>query len=630
MRRGSQRSKGLREHLFFLLIFLSVLNLFSVPLLAQSSSQLPTDTIATVGTDVINASDFLERFELMPWPMKDNKSRIEYTKQEFLYSMIAEKLLAFEATNLGVDQDSASQVWRHSLEKMFSRDELFKREVMPQIKVTNAEIRDGLKKYAYQLHVAILEVSSQEKGEQLYKKVSHALNKDSVLSAFRGSLYTTLDTATVNFGGDDIPFENAAYAVGALKLSRPFEDANYGWVVLYVVDKETNPKYAEESLPDQIASVQKIIHGRQEDEIAQRVFFSILGKQRAEANPKLFLLLADSVYAILHEDSTGHKVKDYYMISPGDMERLAAHFRDRLDEVFITAKNGDMTLGDIIEGLKYNEVIFPSLRRNIVEAILNNNIKTVVQNELLVREAFRKNIQYSPQVRHDVGVWYDSRRAHDLLRRITDSVQVSDDEVMNYYKDNARLFGGTVEVNIREILVDSVNLAKKIHQRILDGEDMSLLARKYSKRKEWAENGGESGWFSSKEHGDLGFYASTADSGQLIGPLRIKEGLTIFKVLGKRTLIDTSGAVFEKYKSAIEKKLLEDKKEETTSHYVAGLAKKYGITINRDALRNLHTTTTQMFTWRYLGFGGRIVAVPGVAFDSGWAQEYLRSIPLNQ
>ncbi len=608
---------------------LFLLTIFAAVSFAQSS-QLPTDTIAIVGTDVINASDYLERFELMPWPMKDNKSRIEYTKQEFLYSMIAEKLLAFEATNLGIDQDSASQVWRHSLEKMFSRDELFKREVIPQIKVTNAEIQDGLKKYAYQLHVAILEVRSQEKGDQLYKKVMRAAHRDSVLSVFKDSLYTALDTATVNFGGDDIPFENAAYAVGKLKLSHPFEDANYGWVVLYVVDKETNPKYAEESLPDQIASVQKIIRGRQEDEIAQRVFFSILGKQRAEANPKLFLLLADSVYAILHEDSTGHQVKDYYMLSPRDMERLAADFHDRLDEAFITAKNGNMTFGDIIEGLKYNEVIFPSLRRNIVEVILNNNIKTVVQNELLVREAFRKNIQYSPQVRHDVGVWYDNHRAYDLLRRVADSVQVSDKELMQYYKDNARLYGGTVEVNIREILVDSVKLAQKIHQRLLSGEDMALLARKYSKRREWAENGGESGWFSSKAHGDLGFYAAEADSGQLIGPLRIKEGLTIFKVLGKKTLIDTTGAVFEKYKSAIEKKLSEEKKQEAINHYVAGLARKYGVTIDQQALRNLHTTTTQMFTWRYLGFGGRIVAVPGVVFDSGWAQEYLRSIPLNQ
>lgn len=617
----------MRRKISFFLFLLTVCATLSF---AQVSSQLPTDTLATVGTDVINATDYLERFELMPWPGKDNKARLEYTKLEFLYSMIAEKLLAFEATNLGIDQDSASRVWHKSLEKMFSRDELFKREVLPQIKITTAEIQEALKKYAYQLHVAILEVSSQEKGELLYKKVSRAQNKDSVLSVYVNSLYTTLDTATVNFGGDDIPFENAAYAIGTTKISHPFEDANYGWVVLYLVGKESNPKYTEQSLPDQIASVQRIIHDRQEDAIAQRIFFSILGKQRAEANPALFMLLADSVYAILHEDSTGHKVKDYYMISPGDLERLAADFRDRLNEEFITAKNGAMTFGDVIEGLKYNEVVFPSIRRTIVEAILNNNIKTVVQNELLVREAFRKNIQYSPQVRHDVSVWYDNRRAHDLLSRVTDSIQVSDDEILNYYKDNARLYGGTVEVNIREILVDSLGLAQKIRQRILNGEDMALLARKYSRRKEWAENGGESGWFSSKEHGDLGFYASEADSGQLIGPLRIKEGLTIFRLLGKRTTIATNDTVFEKNKSAIRQRLLEKKKEEAVSHYVAGLAKKYGVTIHQQTLRNLHTTSTQMFTWRYLGFGGRIVAVPSVVPDEGWYQEYLKSIPLNQ
>ncbi len=620
-----RRIHRMREVTCWLLLIMASV----IPSLAQDSP-LPTDTIATVGTDVINGTDYLERFELMPWPLKDDKARIEYTKQEFLYSMIAERLLAFEATDLGIERDSASNVWHRSLEKMFSRDELFKREVLPKISVTTTEVRDGLRKYAYQLHVLILEISSKEKGDLLYKKVLRAANKDSVFSVFEDSLFIALDTATVNFGGLDIPFENAAYAIGKEKLSRPFEDANYGWVMLRLLDKETNPQYASQSLPDQIASVQKIIHGRQEDEIAQRTFFSILGKQRAEANPKLFLLLADSVYSILHEDTTQHKVKDYYMIGPGDLDRLTEHLRDRLDETFVTAENGNMTLGDIIEGLRYNEVVFPSLQRNIVEAILNNNIKTVVQNELIARKAFQKNLQYSPQVRHDVGVWFDNRRAHDLLNRVTDTVHVSDEELMQYYKDNAQLYGGTVEVNIREILVDSVRLAQDIHRRILSGEDMALLARKYSTRKEWAEQGGESGWFSSKEHGDLGFYASTADSGQLIGPLRIKEGLTIFKVLGKKVLIDTTGAEFEKYKGAIQKRLLQEKQQQTVAHYVAGLAKKYGVTIDQKALRNLHATTTQMFTWRYLGFGGRIVAVPSVVPDDGWYQEYLRSIPLNQ
>ncbi|MDE3059179.1 MAG: peptidylprolyl isomerase [Bacteroidota bacterium] len=627
-----KRLQGLRSQLFLCIIVFSAANVF-----AQPSFQLPSDTIATVGTDVITGSDFLERFELMPWPGKDNKARLEYTKQQFLYSLVAERLLSFEATNVGIDRDSVSQVWRRSLEKMFSRDELFKREVMPRIKVTSAEIRSGLKKYAYQLQAAILGFPSREKAELLYKKVSRAASKDSVLSVFKDSLYLVLDTAAVNFGGEDIPFENAAYSVVRGQLSRPFEDAYYGWIILHVLSKGTNPKCADQSLPDQIASVQRIIHDRQEDAIAQRVFFSILGKQKAEASPRLFLLLADSVYALLYEDSTAHKVKNYYMIGPGDLERLAKNFHDRLDEQFITAENspaaqegGAMTFGDIIEGLKYNEIVFPSLNRRMIEAILNNNIKTVVQNELIAREAFRKNIQYSPQVRHDVGVWYDNRRAHDLFRRVTDTVEVSDEELMRYYKDNARLYGGDVEVNIREILVDSIPLAQKIRERILSGEDMSLLARKYSERKAWAENGGESGWFPSKEHGDLGFYAATADSGQLIGPLRIKEGLTLFKVLGKRTLIDTAGTAFEQNKGAIRGKLLEEKKQKIAAQYVAGLAKRYGVTINQQALRTLYATASQMFTWRYLGFGGRIMAVPSVVLDDGWYQEYLRPIPLNQ
>lgn len=80
--------------------------------------ELPVDTVATIGTQAISAADFLERFELMPWPKKDVKSRIEYTKLEFLYSLIAEKLLALEATNQNIGTDSVTVKMQSNLEQI--------------------------------------------------------------------------------------------------------------------------------------------------------------------------------------------------------------------------------------------------------------------------------------------------------------------------------------------------------------------------------------------------------------------------------------------------------------------------------------------------------------------------------
>ncbi|MEW6062271.1 MAG: hypothetical protein AB1600_10085, partial [Bacteroidota bacterium] len=176
--------------------------LLAVVLIAQSSvsqfgfqsNQLPHDTLATIGSHVITAKDFLERFELMPWPKKDVKSRIEFTKLEFLYSLVAEKLMAMEASAQGIGLDSVSLEMQYSLERMFVRDELYRSSVKPKITVTPAEIQNGLKKFAYELEVEVLGILSKSEGELFYKKFKQSKNKKRTLLAFKDSLYVPLDT----------------------------------------------------------------------------------------------------------------------------------------------------------------------------------------------------------------------------------------------------------------------------------------------------------------------------------------------------------------------------------------------------------------------------------------------------
>lgn len=593
------------------------------------SKELPADTIATVGGQVIRASDFLERYELMPWLHKDRKALAEYSKQEFLYSLIAEKLLSFDASAQNVGQDTTSQMLKYGMERIFVRDELYKREVFPKINISSRDIQIGIEKYAWEMEAAVLRILSNEEGELLYKKVVSSRNADSTLTFFNDSLFVPLDTITVAFGGNDLPLERAAYAIGDKRISHPFQSEEYGLVMLRVLTKYTSPRYANASRPDQITAVEKILRGRQEDSLAGHFASTLLRPQRAEADPSIFKIIADSVYAILVQDSVGHKSKGLYVFSSTDIFRLIDKLQLYNKTTFITAKSGTMTVRQVLEMLQYNRVVFPSLKEGTVQAILNNNIKTVVQNELIARDGFSKNIQQSEQVRHDINVWMDNRRSRLLMQQITDTVQISDREILDYYRRNAELFGAKVNVNIREILVDSVKVAQDLRKRIDKGEDMAELARKYSKRKEWAARGGESGFFSITEHGDLGFYASSVDTGEIIGPLRIKEGITIFRLLEKRQNLDSLKQEFSQVRKAVAAKLLNERRKQVLNKFIGGLARKYGVAIYERNLRSVKTTTTSMFTWRHIGWGGVIVAVPSVSPQTEWIQEWLKPQDIN-
>ncbi|MFA6541740.1 MAG: peptidylprolyl isomerase, partial [Bacteroidota bacterium] len=587
---------------FGLLLFIGIQ--MGISQFDYQSKALPVDTVATVGTQAITGKDFLERFELMPWPKKELKSRIEQTKMEFLQSFIAEKLLAMEAVNQNIGTDSATLSMQNNLERMFVRDEFYKREVLPKIVVSNREIQQGLQRYAREMEVEILAVLSKQNGEALYQKVVRSKSKNKTLRSLKDALYVPLDTVQVNFGSDDLQFEEAVYSAGTDSLSKPFESKSYGWIMVHILGRRTNQQYASLSRPDQIHKVNKIISGRKEDSLATKAFAAVTGSQRAEANPGLFLMIADSAAALLRADSLNYRTKNLYTLPPSAVALVESKFAGRLSEPFITIENGaPMTLGEVFTGLSDNNIVFPNLQTEYIRWVLNNNIKTVIQNELLAREGLKKNLNQTEPVRHDIATWMDNRRASLLLRQIVDTISVSAEEIESEYQLHPLLYGATMMVRLREILVDSVALAKSLKERLNRGEDFAALASRYSKRKEWAKRGGESGFIDVSKWGELGAFASSAKIGEIEGPWRIRGGLTIFEVLERKIIDDSIRNNFSDVRKTIEQKVLQEKRRQTVNRYIGSLAKKYNVTIDEEALRKIPTTTTSMFTWRNIGFG---------------------------
>ncbi|MEW5799005.1 MAG: peptidylprolyl isomerase [Bacteroidota bacterium] len=613
---------------------------FSFVLLAQTAlsqfgyqtNQLPLDTLATVGASVITAKDFLERFELMPWPRKDVKSRIEFTKLEFLYSLVAEKLMALEAAAQQIGFDSATQSVQYNLERLFVRDELYKREVLPKIEISNSEIQQGLSRYAFELEVEVLGILSKQEGELLYKKYKQSKNKQATLKFFYDSLYVPIDTVRLSFGSADLALEEGAFAIDKDSLSKPIESQIYGTVMLRLLKRYTNPEYAKFNRQDQVHKVRNIIKGRKEDSLAVKAFVSVTASQRAEANHDLFFMLADTIHALMSLDSNAYRTKNVYMLSGSLLDDIQKRLGSYLQKEFVTFASGGepMTFGEVLLGLSNNYVVFPNLQKQYVQWVLNNNIKTVIQNELLTRDGLRKNLHQSENVRHDLSTWMDNRRSALLLRKIVDTINVSESEIEEEYQKNPALYGATVLVKVREVLVDSMSLAKELRERLKRGEDLAALARKYSKRKEWVKNGGESDLTDIKNLGDLGVFAAGANVGDIEGPLKIKEGLTIFTVLERKIIDDSLRMNFAVTKRTIEQKLLGIKRQKTLDRFIGTLAKKYGVTMNESNLRKTSTSTSSMFTWRHIGFGGRIVAVPQVIRQAEWVYEWLRQENLNQ
>lgn len=593
--------------------------------------QLPQDTLAMIGGKALTARDYLERFELMPWPQKDNKARQEYTKKEFLYSLVAEKLLALEATAQQLGTDSASLKVQDNLQRLFVRDELYKQQVLPHIAIAADEIRQGVSRYAYELEVEILGIISKEEGDLFFSKYKQSKNKRAVYNRFRDSLFTPIDTVQLTFGSPDKNLEDASFAMGKDSLSPPVESSVYGWVMARLLKKYSNPQAATLSGPDKIHKVRTIISQRKEDSLATKAFAAITSPHRAEAKPELFFALADTIYHRMALDSSAYKSKNVYLLPGSLLDEIEWGFGSYRDSVFVTFSEGEpMTFSHVIVGLKNNYVVFPFVQKQFIQWILNNNIKTVIQNELLAREGLKRNLQQSDNVRHDLSTWMDNRKGNILLRRVIDTIAVEESEIEAEYQREPSMYGATVWVKLREILVDSIALAKSLRERLKRGDNFALMAKQYSKRKAWAQRGGESELQDVKALGDLGVYAASAVPGEIEGPWKIKEGYTIFTVIERKVIDDSLRGNFAATKQVIQSKLLQQKRQKTLDQYLGTLAKKYNVVLDETALRNVETTSHSMVTWRHIGFGGRIVAVPQVLRQSEWIYEWRRQERLNQ
>jgi parvulin-like peptidyl-prolyl isomerase len=202
-------------------------------------------------------------------------------------------------------------------------------------------------------------------------------------------------------------------------------------------------------------------------------------------------------------------------------------------------------------------------------------------------------------------------------------VTVTDEDILQHLLKNKEIFGRYYEVNVREVLTDSLQDVGVLLENLQRGQSLAELASQFSRRPEWAKNGGESGYFQVLQHPEIGFQAMNVDTGRLVGPLRLPEGYSLFKMLGKR-LTDEALVSFDALKQNIRTRLLTEKRKQAVDRFIANLAREQNVNVDYDKVKSIKITQIPMFTRRLIGFGGRMAAVPLLMQRWDWIKEYLQ------
>jgi peptidyl-prolyl cis-trans isomerase C len=160
------------------------------------------------------------------------------------------------------------------------------------------------------------------------------------------------------------------------------------------------------------------------------------------------------------------------------------------------------------------------------------------------------------------------------IRQILKDVNVSDEEVKNYYEANINYFMNEEVVSASHILVDSLELANEIKNKIDNGLNFEMAAMQYSTCPS-KEQGGNLGQFTRgrmvPEFENAAFELAV---GQISDPVKTQFGYHIIKVEEK-----VSGAAkpLEEVYNVIKSEILSERESFKYMQFTEGLKNVYSI-----------------------------------------------------
>lgn len=607
---------------FSLILFIFLFTGFKNQLFAQDDSKV----LAKIGSTAITDEEFVERYELTPFFGKHRTPQAAGNRLRFLYTLIAEKLWALQAVDERLDTSEAIRISTEAFEKMFIRDYFFKTEIREKVSVSREEVIDGLIKNAATLYVNFLFSEDEEEIFDLYELLKQGIPFDTIL-AESPELEEQITPMEIVYGQLQEEIEDSLYNLKQGEFTAPIYTPD-GWYIFRLTNRIQKIILAPSEESEEYQTVSKIIRARKEKLVYADFYYNFFKEKKVEADANLLKSLSVSISGILSEKKSNSSLTDtdkVYLEPLQVVDIINSYSSDSLKMVYLKFQDDPITLRRFILLLAFDgfSVVNPGLEN--VFSSLNSRTRTFIEREFIAREGIKRGVLTIPEVRNQITMWRDNYLFQILQNKFIDSAEVSEKEALDFYNRNNREFTYPKQVNIIEILTDSLETVKTVLDEIDKGSDFKLLARKHNKREFTKGHDGEYGFFPITLHGEIGRIASMLEMGEVYGPISLPEGYSIIKLIGKKDeYIEKPSKSFNELKDKIIHELRAAKVKKMLIDYTVKLAFKFGVNINADVFNSLKTTDLNSFGIRFLGFGGRITAAPLLAPQEDWIEEFFR------
>jgi len=588
-----------------------------------------SNIIAKIGINELTKEEFRLRYELSPRILPNDLDNNDSLKLKFLYSLVAEKLWAMEALDKGLINSEAFNFYYKPIEKSYVRDELFRSEIKDKVKVTDDEIAKGKSKYVTILQVKVLASDDSSSIANLYAETMNICSIDS-LSIINPDTLIKISELEIKFGDlNNEIIEDRLYNLKINEFTEPIKNGK-NWFIFELLNTKPNiPEASQNKFEDEI---EKIIRNRRTRNLYDDFYKKHFGGFTFKADDKIFIEISEAFYNEIISrlnSSTKENTDEKYYLTEQDILNvkglLGSEFM--LNELFNTPY-GPVKVYDFLSDLTIVDVSFNEMSQTVVNKVLSNELKRFIQQEYIYQIGVEMGLQYSEDVKSQLELWRDNLLAQLWKNGNNSQIVVTDGEIEQYYNDFFSDSLKAAQINLQLLTTSDLEQVKVLLDLIENENSFDQIAEEFnSNQSVYFEN--VSDYSRLKEFGQAMDIITELDAGEIYGPIKTTNGYTLVKVVEKSFIPDSIKQEILDRRDDIYQKLFYQKFNQLLEEQTIDLANKYGIVLSEDFIYSEHYSEVNIFFHRFMGFGGRIAAVPYTSPFFKWYYRWKQNSTIN-
>ncbi len=542
------------------------------------------EIVAKAGKKGVTVSEYkeamLRRFRTEEFAAKRGLEE----RQKVVQTLVEGKLKLQDAYRMGLDKDSTVVANASEKEKHAAVQELYKVEVLDMI-IPPEAIREYYDKMGEEIHArhilfkSYVDMTPNEldtlkaRAEKVLAQLKTGADFDSMARALSEDATTAQrggDLGYFSWGKMVDEFQDAAFAMKIGEMS-DLVQSQYGFHIIRLEDRRQTEKMPEfEDEEDNIRLNLRRVYQKELSEAAA----AYLEKLKEEAG--LWFDYAN-IQKILDKvsDPSVPRNQDYFA-NFSEEEKNWAVAVVKGDTITVrtlseeTAKTGPPRWRD-------QKAIIQTIERMFLPDMLADRARAIgIYKHKTVKDTYKTNLELE-MIRQIEKVQVD------------DKIDLSDDILLEYYKEHPVDFQTDSTVEVQEIYIlvrgeddKDESYAKMVAKKAKSGENFTKLVKKYNDRKSTMGRDGKIGPITSRQYGAMGIEAFKLEIGEVGGPIKMgTRGYSVIKLLDK-----TPARVkpFEECKTQVERAYQMEQTQTIRKDWMAELEDRYKVTIYDDKL----------------------------------------------